>query len=287
MRERLLFRGMLPAAILITASLMPGAILAENTDPADDGSQWAWAENAGWINAEPLGEEGPGLQVDDFEVGGWLWGENMGWISLSCANTGSCHTVEYGVRNDGAGTLTGWAWAENAGWIDFSPAVAGVFVNITTGELSGHAWGENIGWISFQSEGPHPYVVRSAWNCDPPPQPPPDPPHLSMAKIGPALIELFWDPVEGGTAFDVVHGELNALRQDPNRFRAATLGCINENVTGTGTAFDGTPPPGDGLWFLVRAVNCSAAGSYNTWEPSQPEDRDDGIDASTVDCDRP
>ena len=42
-------------AFLIAASFSSGAALAENIDPADDGSQWAWAENVGWINAEEFG----------------------------------------------------------------------------------------------------------------------------------------------------------------------------------------------------------------------------------------
>src|SRR4029434_8427813 len=51
---------------------------AENIDPADDTSQYAWAENIGWLNAEPSGDGGPGVQVGDSQLSGWMWGENMG-----------------------------------------------------------------------------------------------------------------------------------------------------------------------------------------------------------------
>src|SRR6059036_871051 len=64
--------------------------IAENIDPASDGSQYAYAENVGWINAEPFGNGGPGLQVDDFEVTGFMWGENVGWINLSREVTSTC-----------------------------------------------------------------------------------------------------------------------------------------------------------------------------------------------------
>jgi hypothetical protein len=287
MPERLLFYKIWPAVALLAACLLPGVVLAENTDPADDGSQWAWAENVGWINAEPLGDGGPGLEIDDFEVRGWLWGENVGWISLTCENTGSCGAAEYRVRHDGTGALSGWAWAENAGWIDFEPEPDGVYVNVTTGELSGHAWGENIGWISFSSTGPHPYVVRTDWTCDPPPPAPPDPPVLLVSEVDLLAVELAWDPVDFATGYDVVYGELLALHHDPNRYFAATLGCIGENLADTGTAFEGTPPPGDGYWFLVRGVNCGGTGTYNTSGPAQPGDRDEGIGDSGVDCRKP
>jgi hypothetical protein len=41
------------------------ATFAENTDPEQSDSQYAWSENAGWLNAEPLGDGGPGVEVMD------------------------------------------------------------------------------------------------------------------------------------------------------------------------------------------------------------------------------
>ena len=107
---------MLAAVLLLWAG---GAAIAENIDPAADGSQYAWGENIGRLNAEPQGEGGPGLAVSDSELTGWFWGENIGWISLSCQNTSSCGDNAYGVVNDGKGNLSGFAWAENIGWINF------------------------------------------------------------------------------------------------------------------------------------------------------------------------
>ena len=134
-----------------------GIVLAEIIDPDDDGSQYAWAENAGWLNLEPGGDGGPGVIVGDSVLTGYMWGENVGWISLSCEDSGTCGTLPYGVTNDGAGSLAGYAWGENAGWISFScentescgTVPYGVTINPATGEFGGHAWGENIGWINF------------------------------------------------------------------------------------------------------------------------------------------
>jgi len=133
--------------------------LAETIDPDDDGSQYAWAENVGWLNAEPLGDGGSGIRVLDNRLDGWMWSENTGWISLSCTNTASCTRTSFGVAN-ASGVLAGYAWSENTGWISFScentsscaTADYGVSISQTTGEFSGYAWGENVGWVSFSCD---------------------------------------------------------------------------------------------------------------------------------------
>ncbi|AQQ09299.1 hypothetical protein L21SP3_01102 [Sedimentisphaera cyanobacteriorum] len=112
---------------------------AENIDPYQDGSQYAWSVNAGWLNFQPA--QGSGVQVSSDSVQGFVWAENIGWINLSPSNYG-------GVINDGSGNLSGFAWAENAGWINFAPNGGGVTID-SDGEFSGWAWGENIGWVNF------------------------------------------------------------------------------------------------------------------------------------------
>jgi hypothetical protein len=148
-------------AILVAVAAMALPVLAGDTiDPDNDGSQYAWAENVGWLNAEPSGDGGPGMRVLESRVEGWLWSENVGWISLSCHNTGSCSTVAFEVLHDGSGGLTGYGWSENAGWISFScentgscaTVDYGVTVDPASGELAGFAWSENLGWVSFSCE---------------------------------------------------------------------------------------------------------------------------------------
>ena len=75
------------ASFLVVALFSGAAGASENIDPQNDGSQYAYGENVGWLNTEPSGEGGPGIEVSDSGLAGWLWGENVGWISLSCANT--------------------------------------------------------------------------------------------------------------------------------------------------------------------------------------------------------
>jgi len=154
------FKLFFPVVILLLCSTG----YAGNVDPDNDGSRYAWAENAGWVNLEP--SFGPGVTVTNLAVEGFAWGENIGWVNLSPVNGG--------VVNDGNGNLSGYAWGENTGWISFSCSNTntcatveyGVSVDPATGEFDGFAWGENIGWIKFRSTGAVPYGVTTSWRDD-------------------------------------------------------------------------------------------------------------------------
>jgi hypothetical protein len=135
--------------IFIVFSLFPLSASAENIDPDNNGSQYAWGENVGWLNLEPGGDGGNGVDVTSTDLTGYIWGENIGWINLSPTNYG-------GVVNDGVGNLSGYAWGENVGWINFS----GVAIHPVTGLFSGYAWGENIGWINFAPPG---IGIKTSW----------------------------------------------------------------------------------------------------------------------------
>ena len=143
-----------PIVSVLCFLLYCGNLCAENIDPNNDDMQYAWGENVGWLNFEP--NTGDGAQVASDKLTGYVWGENIGWINLSCENTSSCGTVNFGVTNDGSGNLAGFAWGENIGWISFScdntascgSVDYGVTID-TDGAFDGYAWAENIGWINF------------------------------------------------------------------------------------------------------------------------------------------
>lgn len=160
--------------LFLSLALFPSGALAENIDPDNDGSQFAWSQNFGWLNAEPGSDGGLGVQVEDEVVTGFLWSSRTGWISLSCENFQLCvQGREYGVTNDGLGVLSGYAWSGvNIGWISFSCKNTdscdsnpwGVTIDPKTGEFSGFAWNSNTGWISFRnSPGSTPYGVTTSW----------------------------------------------------------------------------------------------------------------------------
>jgi len=282
-------RGRGALLCLTLAALSAGRASAENIDPAGDGHRYAWSENAGWIDAEPQGNGGPGFDVLDFTVTGWLWGENVGWISASCANTGSCATSSYGVVNDGFGTLSGFAWSENAGWVRFDGGscgpdpTCGVRIDPATGYFSGRAWSENLGWITFAAASPISTTVRTDW-CQTTPGPPGIGPRITAAKTGQEVV-LNLSVVPGASWHDVVGGRLSVLRSSAGNYTIATSACVATKVVGTSVPVPpGGPAPGEGLWFLARAVNCKGHGSYDEGAPSQIGVRDVEIATSGHDC---
>ena len=265
--------------LTILLPLTRGAAFAENIDPGHDGSKFAWAENLGWISAQPGGPGGPGVQVSDSGLSGWAWSENAGWISLSCTNR-SCIAGSFGVMNNGCGALTGYAWSENAGWINFAPTGAGVAIDPKTGIFSGRAWSENAGWITFSSAGPNPYRVTTGWRR----APPAGAPHLTADKDGGSDVLLSWTALSGATSFDIVRGSLSALRSSNGNFQSATQACLADDTIATSFAASGTPSAGDGFWFLVRGGNCGGHGTYDADGPTQIGLRDTEIAASGHDC---
>jgi hypothetical protein len=281
--------------LILIPALVSEPTRAENIDPDADGSQYAWGENVGWISAEQDidhdGNPDQGLVVEDFKVTGWLWGENIGWISMSCLTTQSCMNVRHVVLNDGNGVLSGWAWGENVGWISLSCMTTdscasvpyGVTIDATTGEFGGHAWGENIGWINFEIEEPaaHPYRIKTGWNCDPPPVPPEGPPELFLRKAG-EEVRLNWTAPPGATGYDIVLGDLTLLRAGGD-YQLATEQCVRDDHPATVVFEYGPLIPGEGKWFLVRAVNCGGAASYDVWG-AQVGSRDFGIEGSGHGC---
>jgi len=270
--------------LLVALALWAGdGAMAENIDPVGDASQYAWCENTGWINAEPLGNGGVGLQIDDFELSGYMWGENIGWISLSCRNDSSCGTTDYGVVHDGDGVLSGYAWAENVGWINFSPVTDGVAIDVSTGEFGGRAWGENIGWVSFASAGANPFSMKTVWNCDPPPNVPPASPSLTVAGSSGDVL-LTWTVLPGATGYDIVQGDLAALGSNPGGFASATVQCLDRGQTSNALAHAPNPSLGNGFWYAVRGANCGGRGTYDAAQPSQAAPRDLEIASSGNDC---
>jgi hypothetical protein len=253
---------------LLSASLAA----AENIDPVNDDSQYAYAENVGWLNAEPNGDGGDGIQVNDLDLTGWIWAENIGWLSLSCINTNSCATVTYGVANDACGNLSGYAWAENAGWVNFSPSGGGVAIDPQTGEFSGSAWGENIGWVTFADDSPVAYGVVTSWRR----QPPTALPQIDVSKDAGELV-ISWEAELDAEGYDVFLGSLADLLSTAGDFAVSTTACLAENQSST--EYRETLAPGI-EFYLVRAANCGGSGTCDSGGDEQAESRDGGVASS-------
>ena len=267
------------AAVLTFGAALIVMVRAENIDPNNDGSKYAWSENMGWLNAQPSGPGGPGVQVSDSSLTGYMWSENAGWVSLSCTNT-SCSGGNFGVTNDACGTLAGYAWSENAGWINFAPSTCGgdptcgVKISPTTGVFSGRAWSENAGWITFSSAGPNPYKVETSWR----PAAVTGVSTLTAARTGATDALLTWTALSGATGYDAVYGDLNVLRSSGGNFQPSTQGHVVCGTPSLSSTQSGNPSPGNGFWFLERGRNCGGKGSYGG------NLRDAGVAASGFDC---
>jgi hypothetical protein len=282
--------------ILLAIILLPSLIQAENVDPLGDDAQYAWGENVGWFNAQPLGPGGPGLHLHDFELTGWLWGENIGWVSLSCKNTMSCNAVPYGVTHDGNGNLGGFAWAENVGWINFFPLFddgtgtgpTQVTIDLATGEFGGKAYGENIGWVVFDYFTAGLHRIRTTWSCSAAGGAPTGNPTLMVDLMGAESL-LSWSLSADATGHDVAMGDLLALHASGGDYTAATGGCAAENMTFTSMLYSDGLNPGEGIWFLLRDVSCSGNGTYNMMDAAggatfHTGSRDAEINAAALSC---
>lgn len=93
---------------------------------------------------------------------------------------------------------------------------------------------------------------------------------------------LLWDAEPDGTnaAYDVVRGDLTALRQTGGAFDVATWACLADSTSSTAVAFDEPPRPGEGFWFLERA----AGDPYEDGDAAQIGSPDEGIDQSAGAC---
>jgi hypothetical protein len=90
-----------------------------------------------------------------------------------------------------------------------------------------------------------------------------------------------WDPEENASpAYDVVMGDLRALRSSGGAFDVATWGCVADSTPLTSAECWATPPPGEGFWYLQRV----AGGRYADDDAAQAGSPDPGINASPSAC---
>ena len=140
---------MLKLCLCLPLLIGAAALAGTTVDPA---GPYAYAANAGWINAYADGTNG--AVIGQSFCSGCLYGANLGWITLGDGTPangyayGNADGADAGVNHDGAGRLRGLAWSANAGWIAFEET-GDPRVDLATGGLSGYAWGANLGWISL------------------------------------------------------------------------------------------------------------------------------------------
>ena len=245
--------GAIVLIFAVVIGISAASVRAENIDPDNDNSQYAYGENVGFLNFEPGGNGGDGAEVTNTQVTGYVWGENIGWVNLSPTSYG-------GVANDGNGNLSGYAWSENVGWINFEPTYGGVTID-TNGDFDGWAWGENIGWIHFRN-GAIPYKVKTSWNPLVASTPTPTPSPIPSPTESPTVITLLSFEAKAGddgsvtltweTATEVDNAGFNIYRAKRKNGAYTkindTLISAKGNAT-SGASYSFDDKPGNGKFY--------------------------------------
>jgi CotH kinase protein/Lamin Tail Domain len=132
---------------------------------------------------------------------------------------------------------------------------------------------------------------RSSWHFMSPASP-----HVANACTAPELAPvpgptfssrttLVWGSVSGAQAYDIVRGSLSMLRLTGGDFTSSVTGCQVNNAGTTQWSVAEVPAVGEGVFYLVRAVNASCGlGTYDTSSPSQVGTRDGEIAAGEDSC---
>jgi len=95
---------------------------------------------------------------------------------------------------------------------------------------------------------------------------------------------LTWDSTQGATGYDIVRGDLAAVRARGGEFGAATAACLGNDWTASAVDFGMAPQPGNALWLLVREVDGSVADTWDEGDAYQITSRDPGINSSPSAC---
>ena len=92
--------------------------------------------------------------------------------------------------------------------------------------------------------------------------------------------------MSAATAYDVFAGDLSELRAHAGDYSSLSLAaCLGNDLAATSlSAGSDIPAPGGGRWFLVRAINCAGAGTYDEGGAGQSGSRDAGIQALPEAC---
>jgi len=109
-------------------------------------------------------------------------------------------------------------------------------------------------------------------------------PALRESKPAPGTVTLAWAAVPAATAYDVVRGGVGALVASGGDYSASPLVCVANDTASTTVNDTDAPATANGFWYLVRAVSCGGAGTYDTTSPRQSGGRDAEIAAAAGAC---
>jgi hypothetical protein len=106
---------------------------------------------------------------------------------------------------------------------------------------------------------------------------------LAVEPVG-GTAHLRWPGLVSASAYDVVGGTLSVLGGTAGNFTSATDRCVANDLASTAVDDGATPSLADGFWYLVRAVSCVGAGTYDDGGAGQQGVRDAEIGAAPGAC---
>jgi PKD repeat protein len=86
-----------------------------------------------------------------------------------------------------------------------------------------------------------------------------------------------WNAHPRGGSYDVVRGNLTALRGSGGNYATSSPFCTENDGTDLAATVSLTPVTGQALYVLVRAVECN--GTHGTWNDAGTVARDAGLSA--------
>jgi hypothetical protein len=88
----------------------------------------------------------------------------------------------------------------------------------------------------------------------------------------------------GASGYDLIRGDLAALRASGGQFDQLALTCLQNDAGGSDLPHSENPPAGAGYWYLVRGDGGAEVRSYDSFAISQSGVRDAGIESSGGNC---
>ncbi len=93
-----------------------------------------------------------------------------------------------------------------------------------------------------------------------------------------------WNVVPLADRYDIVKGDLQALRSSGGDFGSTLQACLEDDSPDAQSGDSLNPASGQGFYYLVRAQKACMSGTFNTENPGQTGDRDPGIESSPHRC---
>ena len=109
-------------------------------------------------------------------------------------------------------------------------------------------------------------------------------PSLFVSAPAPATADVQWTGIPGATFYDLVRGDLAALRSSGGNFTVSTGPCLANDAAVLSVVDSDMPGVGNGYFYLMRAAGCTGGDTYESGAASQVGTRDPEIAGAAGAC---